>query len=149
MAAGVNKVILLGNLGADPELKYLPSGQAVCEMRVATTLEYKDKSDQKQERTEWHKVVMWGKTAENAAKHLHKGQQVYIDGRLQTRSWDSPDGKKNYTTEIVAEQVVFLRGGDSASRSDGSFKKAKDSGAAGDKELLSAGDFSIDDEIPF
>lgn len=150
MAYGVNKVILLGNLGADPELKYLPSGQAVCEMRVATTFEYKDKSDQKQERTEWHKVVVWGKTAENVSKYLRKGQQTYVEGRLQTRSWDSPDGKKNYTTEIVAEQVVFLRGGDSASRSDGGFKKAKDSGAAADKELLGAGDFSIDDdEIPF
>lgn len=143
MAAGVNKVILLGNLGADPELKYLPSGQAVCEMRVATTFEYKDKSDQKQERTEWHKVVMWGKTAENAAKHLHKGQQVYIDGRLQTRSWDSPDGKKNYTTEVVADQVVFLSGGGSA------FVRAPKARVKSDTELLSAGDFNIDDQIPF
>lgn len=146
MAAGVNKVILLGNLGADPELKYLPSGQAVCEMRVATTFEYKDKSDQKQERTEWHKVVMWGKTAENAAKHLHKGQQVYIDGRLQTRSWDSPDGKKNYTTEVVADQVVFLSGGGGGS----TFVRAPKARVKSDTELLSAGDFNIDDDqIPF
>lgn len=142
MAAGVNKVILLGNLGVDPELKYLPSGQAVCEMRVATTFEYKDKSDQKQERTEWHKVVVWGKTAENVSKYLRKGQQTYVEGRLQTRSWDSPDGKKNYTTEIVAEQVVFLRGGDSA---DNRAMKVK-----GNADLLHAGDFNIDDDqIPF
>lgn len=142
MAGSVNKVILLGNLGADPELKYLPSGQAVCEMRVATTFEYKDKSDQKQERTEWHKVVVWGKTAENVSKYLRKGQQTYVEGRLQTRSWDSPDGKKNYTTEIVAEQVVFLRGGDSA---DNRTMKVK-----GNADLLHAGDFNIDDDqIPF
>lgn len=144
MAGSVNKVILLGNLGADPELKYLPSGQAVCEMRVATTFEYKDKSDQKQERTEWHKVVMWGKTAENAAKHLHKGQQVYIEGRLQTRSWNSPDGKKNYTTEVVADQVVFLSGGGST------FVYAPKARVKSDTELLSAGDFNIDDDqLPF
>lgn len=144
MATGVNKVILLGNLGADPELKYLPSGQAVCEMRVATTFEYKDKSDQKQERTEWHKVVVWGKTAENVSKYLRKGQQTYVEGRLQTRSWDSPDGKKNYTTEIVAEQVVFLNGGGSA------FVRAPKARVKSDTELLSAGDFNIDDDqIPF
>lgn len=143
MATGVNKVILLGNLGADPELKYLPSGQAVCEMRVATTFEYKDKSDQKQERTEWHKVVVWGKTAENVSKYLRKGQQTYVEGRLQTRSWDSPDGKKNYTTEIVAEQVVFLRGGDSADIRSATRVKSN-------ADLLHAGDFNIDDDqIPF
>ncbi len=111
MAGGVNKVIIIGNLGANPELKYLPSGQAVCEMRLATTDTYNDKQGQRQERTEWHRVVCWGKTAENAAKYLEKGRQVYVEGRLQTRSWDDKDGNKRYTTEIVAQQVVFLSGG--------------------------------------
>lgn len=109
--SSVNKVIILGNLGANPEIKYLPSGQAVCELRVATSEVFKDKSDQKQERTEWHKVVAWGKTAENCAKFLTKGQQVYLEGKLQTRSWDDKDGNKRYTTEIVAQSVVFLRAG--------------------------------------
>ncbi len=112
MAGGVNKVILIGNLGANPELKYLPSGQAVCEMRLATSESYTDKQGQRQERTEWHRVVVWGKTAENCSQYLSKGRQVYVEGRLQTRSWDDKDGNKRYTTEVVANQVVFLRGGD-------------------------------------
>ena len=115
MAASVNKAIVLGNLGADPEIKYLPSGQAVCDLRVATTEVFKDKSDQKQERTEWHKIVVWGKTAENCSKFLKKGQQVYVEGRLQTRSWENKEGQKQYSTEIVADQVVFLRGGNASS----------------------------------
>lgn len=119
MAGSVNKVILLGNLGANPELKYLPSGQAVCEIRLATSQTYKDKNDQKQERTEWHRVVAWGKTAENCGKYLQKGRQIYLEGRLQTRSWDDKDGNKRYTTEIVADQVVFLRDGASHERSEG------------------------------
>lgn len=111
MAGGVNKVIIVGNLGANPELKYLPSGQAVCEMRLATSESFNDKQGQRQERTEWHRVVCWGKTAENAAKYLEKGRQVYVEGRLQTRSWDDKDGNKRYTTEVVAQNVVFLGGG--------------------------------------
>jgi single-strand DNA-binding protein len=111
MAGSVNKVIVLGNLGANPELKYLPSGQAVCEMRIATSETYKDRNEQPQERTEWHRVIVWGKTAENCAKFLQKGRQVYVEGRLQTRSWDDKEGKKQYMTEVVANQVVFLGGG--------------------------------------
>lgn len=111
MAGSVNKVIILGNLGAKPELKYLPSGQAVCEMRIATSETYTDKNEQKQERTEWHRVVVWGKMAENCAKYLDKGRQVYVEGRLQTRSWDNKEGVKQYMTETVANQVVFLGGG--------------------------------------
>lgn len=111
MAGGVNKVIIIGNLGAKPDLKYLPSGQAVCEMRLATTDSYNDKQGVRQDRTEWHRVVCWGKTAENAGKYLDKGRQVYVEGRLQTRSWDDKDGNKRYTTEVVANQVVFLGGG--------------------------------------
>src|SRR3569832_1654055 len=111
MAGSVNKVIVLGNLGAKPELKYLPSGQPVCEMRIATTETFKDRNDQPQDRTEWHRVVEWGKTGENCAKFLDKGRQVYVEGRLQTRSWDGQDGKKQYMTEVVANQGVFLGGG--------------------------------------
>ena len=138
MAGSVNKVILIGNLGADPELKYLPSGQAVCEIRIATTFDFKDKNDQKQERTEWHRVVVWGKSAENASKYLCKGQQTYIEGRLQTRSWDGPDGKKNYTTEIMAEQVVFLNPG---KNQDNNLTKKKEA-----KSLLSEFELGITDE---
>jgi len=110
MAGSVNKVILVGNLGANPELKYLPSGQPVCEFRIATSESYRDRNEQLQERTEWHRIVVWGKAGENCGKFLTKGQKVYIDGRLQTRSWDDKEGKKQYITEIVANQVVFLSG---------------------------------------
>src|SRR3954447_12788773 len=112
MAASVNKVILIGNLGAKPELKYLPSGQAVCELRVATNESFTDKNQQKQERTEWHRIVVWGKTGENCAQYLDKGRSVYVEGRLQTRSWDDKTtGEKKYATEIVAQTVQFLGGG--------------------------------------
>jgi single-strand DNA-binding protein len=112
MAGSVNKVILIGHLGAKPELKYLPSGQAVCEMRLATNEVWNDKQNQRQERTEWHRVVAWGKTGENCAQYLDKGRQIYVEGRLQTRSWDDKNsGEKRYMTEIVANQITFLGGG--------------------------------------
>jgi single-strand DNA-binding protein len=112
MAASVNKVIIIGNLGAKPELKYLPSGQAVCELRIATNETFTDKQQQKQERTEWHKVIAWGKTGENCAQYLDKGRSVYVEGRLQTRSWDDKNtGEKKYMTEIVANTIQFLGGG--------------------------------------
>lgn len=113
MAASVNRVILIGNLGAKPELKYLPSGQAVCELRLATNEKWKDKNEQTQERTEWHRVVVWGKQGENCAQYLDKGRPVYVEGRLQTRSWDDKNtGEKRYMTEIVAQSVQFLGGRD-------------------------------------
>lgn len=120
----VNRVILIGNLGTKPEMKHLPSGQAVCEMRLATNEKWKDKSGQSQERTEWHRVVVWGKTAEHCAQYLDKGRQVYIEGRLQTRTWDDKKtGEKRYATEIVANQVTFLGGksggGETAPAGDG------------------------------
>ena len=130
MAGSVNKVIVIGHLGANPELKYLPSGQAVCEMRIATSETYRDRNEQPQERTEWHRVVVWGKTAENCSKFLQKGRQVYIEGRLQTRTWDDKEGKKQYMTEVVANQVVFLGGG---GRGDGDAapRSASSSGGGG------------------
>lgn len=108
--ASVNKVILIGNLGADPEVRYTPGGQAVANFRIATSESWTDKQGQKQERTEWHKIVAWGKLAELAGQYLSKGRQVYIEGKLQTRQWDDRDGNKRYTTEIQANQVTFLGG---------------------------------------
>lgn len=108
--ASVNKVILLGNLGADPELKHTPSGRSVCNLRVATTEVFKDASGQRQERTEWHRVTVWGDQADNCSKYLSKGRSVYIEGRLQTRSWDDKSGEKRYSTEIVADRVQFVGG---------------------------------------
>ena len=106
----VNKVILIGNLGADPELKYTPSSRALCNLRIATTDVFKDKVGQRQERTEWHRVTVWGDQAENCSKYLSKGRSVYIEGRLQTRSYDK-DGQKHYATDVVADRVVFLGSG--------------------------------------
>ena len=111
MAGGVNKVILVGNLGADPDMRYTPSGTGVCELRLATNESWTDKSGQRQERTEWHRIVVWGKRAEIVSKYLSKGRQVYVEGKLRTRSWEDKEGNKRYTTEIIANDVQFLGGG--------------------------------------
>ena len=108
--SGVNKVILLGRLGQDPELKYTPSGAAVCNFSVATSESWADKSGQKQEKTEWHRVIVWGKLGELCNQYLAKGRQAFIEGSLQTRSWEGKDGSKRYTTEIVARNVQFVGG---------------------------------------
>lgn len=114
MAGGVNKVILIGNLGADPEVRFTPGGQAVANFRIATSESWTDKQGQKQDRTEWHKIVVWGKQGENCGEYLKKGRQCFVEGRLQTREWTDKEGKKNYTTEVVATHVVFLGGRDGA-----------------------------------
>jgi len=114
--ASVNKVILIGNLGADPELRHIPNGTAVCELRIATTDKWRDRDGQQQERTEWHSVQVWGKTAENCAQYLSKGRAVYVEGSLQTRSWDTDSGEKRYRTEIKAWTVQFLGGNDGRRR---------------------------------
>jgi len=106
----VNKAIILGRLGRDPEIKYTPGGQPVCNFSVATSESWKDKSGEKQERTEWHRIVVWGKLAELCHQYLLKGRQALIEGRIQTRSWEK-DGKTNYSTEIVASTVQFLGSG--------------------------------------
>jgi len=103
----VNKVILVGNLGRDPELKHLPSGQAICQFSIATSESYTDKGGQKQEKTEWHRIVVWEKLAEVCGKYLGKGSKVYVEGKLQTREYEK-DGQKHYQTEIVAREVKFL-----------------------------------------
>jgi single-strand DNA-binding protein len=111
MARGVNKVILIGNLGKDPETRYMPSGSAVTNLTLATSESWKDKqTGENQERTEWHKVAMFGKLAEIAAEYLRKGSQVYIEGKLRTRKWQDKEGKDRWTTEIVADEMNMLGG---------------------------------------
>ncbi len=148
----VNKVILVGNLGADPELKYTPSSRPLCNLRIATTEVYKDKSGVKQEKTEWHRVTVWGDTAENCNKYLSKGRSVYIEGRLQTRSYDK-DGQKHYATDVVADRVVFLGGGGERGGGGGGggggrqgSGSSRDSGPPDDND---AGAPPSDDDIPF
>lgn len=140
----VNKVILVGNLGRDAEVRYTPGGAAVATLSLATTEVYKDKEGQRQEQTEWHRVVLWGKTAETLSEYLRKGKQIYVEGRLQTRSWDDKEGKKRYTTEIRGDRVVLLggapgRGSAGAEREDGGHEPAREPAAA---EVS-------DDDIPF
>ncbi len=109
--ASVNKVILIGNLGKDPEIRYMPSGSAICNVTIATSRVSKDKtSGEKQEQTEWHRVVMFDRLAEIAGEYLKKGKSVYIEGRLQTRKWTDKDGIEKYTTEIVAQEMTMLGG---------------------------------------
>jgi len=117
--ASVNKVILIGNLGRDPEVRYMPSGDAVANITIATTETWKDKAGEKQEQTEWHRVAMFGKTAEIAGEYLKKGSQVYIEGKLQTRKWTDKEGQERYTTEIRADRMQML-----GSRSGGSERMA-------------------------
>ena len=104
----VNKAIIVGNLGRDPETRFTPGGQAVTNFTVATNEQWTDKSGSRQERTEWHRIVAWGKLAEQCRDYLTKGRRVYVEGRLQTRQWEDRDGHKRYTTEVVANQIVFL-----------------------------------------
>ena len=110
MASGVNKVILIGRLGNDPEVRYTSNGGAVANFNVATNESWVDKAGQKQERTEWHRVVVWGKLSELCGQYLSKGRQAFVEGRLQTREWNDKEGHKRYTTEIVAQNIQFLGG---------------------------------------
>lgn len=114
MAGGVNRVILIGNLGADPEVNFIPSGAAVANFRLAVNESWTDKNGQKQERVEWVRVVVWGKLGELCGQYLKKGRQCYVEGRLQTREWTDKEGQKQYTTEVVANAVTFLGGGKSS-----------------------------------
>jgi len=107
----LNDVRLIGNLGADPEMRYTTTGRPVCNMRIATSRTYTDKNGDKKTITEWHRIVVWGKQAENCKQYLSKGRQVYVQGSLQTRPWEDREGNKRYTTEVVAQRVQFLAGG--------------------------------------
>ncbi|HDL18356.1 MAG TPA: single-stranded DNA-binding protein [Bacteroidetes bacterium] len=141
MARGVNKVILIGHLGSDPELKYTPGGVAVATFRIATNESWSDKDGKTQERTEWHRIVCWRKLAEIAGEYMKKGRQVYIEGRLQTRSWEDQNGVKRYQTEIVANNIQMLGRRDEDTQSGGGetdftetdFPEEKES--SGNKEL--------------
>ena len=106
--AGVNKVILIGNLGKDPEVKYLESNVAVARFPLATNEVWKDKNGEKKEHTEWHNIVLWRGLAELSEKYLHKGDRIYVEGRLRTRSWDDKDGNKRYTTDVIADNMTML-----------------------------------------
>jgi single-strand DNA-binding protein len=112
---GINKVILIGNLGADPEIRYTASNQPVANLRVATNEVWTDRDGKRQERTEWHRVIAWGRLAEVCKEHLAKGRQVYVEGKLQTREWEK-DGQRHQTTEVVASHVEFLGGTPGAGR---------------------------------
>lgn len=128
--ASVNKVILVGNLGKDPEVRFMPNGEAVCNFSIATTDSWKDKSGAKQERTEWHNIVMYRKLAEIAGEYLKKGRPVYVEGRLQTRKWQTKEGQDRYTTEVIADQMQMLGGRDGAgsnSSYDGSMDQSSGS----------------------
>lgn len=144
--SGVNKVIVLGRLGADPEVKTVTGGNTVARLSLATSENWTDKQGQKQERTEWHRVVVWGKLAELCGKYLNKGRQVYVEGRLQTRSWEDPQGQKRYTTEVVANTVQFLGGGSAGQGMGQSSSGASDFGA---QEFGPEPSFDNSDDIPF
>lgn len=133
MAAGVNKVIAIGHLGKDPEVRYTPSGQAVANFNIAVSESWNDKQGQRQERTEWIRIVVWGKTAELCGEYLAKGRQVYLEGKLQTREWNDRDGNKKWTTEVVANTVQFLgsrEGGGGGGGSGGGGGARRNSGGA-------------------
>ena len=137
----VNKVILIGNLGKDPEVRFTPNGRALAKLAVATSERWTDQQGQKQERTEWHNVVVWGKQAETCGQYLSKGRQVFIEGSIRSRQYDDKDGNKRYITEIVARDVRFLGGG------GGSRMPAEPAVSAPPGE--DAGPAPDDDDIPF
>ena len=154
MSRGINKVILIGHLGADPETRAMPSGMTVANLRLATTESWKDRqSGEQQERTEWHNVALFGRLGEIAAEYLRKGSQVYIEGRLRTRKWQDKEGRDRYTTEIVGNDMQMLGGrgagggGGGGGYSEGPSRPEPDSGGAGAGAGASREDF--DDDIPF
>ena len=157
MARGVNKVILVGNLGKDPEVRYAPNGGAVANVTIATSESWKDKATgEKQERTEWHRVVFFSRLAEIAAEYLKKGAQIYVEGRLQTRKWQDKEGKDRYTTEIVANELQMLGSRGAGGGGGESFsQEMPESGGRQDRERPAVADAGkappedFDDDIPF
>src|SRR6187401_825440 len=146
----VNKVILVGNLGRDAELRYTPGGAAVATLNLATTEVFKDREGQKKEDTQWHRVILWGKTAETLQDYLTKGKQIYVEGKLQTRKWKDKDGNEKYTTEVKGDRVVLLSGG---GRGDGGGERpSRGSGGGGHDDGMNQAEGSVeltDDDIPF
>ncbi len=148
MARSLNKVMLIGNLGVDPEIKYTPNGTAVANLRLATSENRKNKEGEWEERTEWHRVTLWGKLAEIAGEYLAKGKTVYIEGRLQTRKWTDRDGNDKYTTEIVGDRMQMLSGkGDGGSAGGGTRRPA--AGGVADTTVSYDEPPFQDDDIPF
>ena len=156
--ASVNKVILIGNLGRDPETRYTTGGDAVTNLRIATTDTWKDKAGEKQERTEWHTVVLFGRQAEIAGEYLKKGRPVYIEGRLQTRKWTDKEGVEKYSTEVVGDRMQLLGsregggGGDAEFAGGGGSAKREGGGSAGAAKPAGAAKKNVDDfddDIPF
>lgn len=143
--SGLNKAILIGNLGMDPELKFTQGGQANLRLRLATTERYRNQAGEQQERTEWHTVIVWGKRGEALHKILAKGKTIYVEGRIQTRSWDGKDGAKHYATDINASEILLLGGGRGESRGDDKPRSARAERAPAD---MPEDDFDPDG-IPF
>ncbi len=142
----VNKVILVGNLGRDAELRYTPGGAAVATLNLATTEVFKDREGQRKEDTQWHRVILWGKTAESLQDYLTKGKQIYVEGKLQTRKWKDKDGNDKYTTEVRGDRVVLLSGGGRG----GDVERGGGSRASEDQTSSDAGSVDLtDDDIPF
>ena len=144
--AGINKAILIGHLGADPEVRYTQSGQCVCNFNIATSERWKDKEGNQQDRTEWHRIVVWGKLGELCKEYLSKGRQAFIEGRIQTRQWEDKEGNKRYTTEIVAQNVQFLGGPGQSAASQGISQGAPQAPPA---ETPLPDTLAGDDDIPF
>lgn len=142
----VNRVLLVGHLGRDAEMRYTPGGAAVSTLNLATTETWNDRSNQRQEKTEWHRVILWGKQAESLQEYLTKGKQIYVEGKLQTRTWEK-DGQKHYSTEVKAERIVLLGGGagGGSSRRRGS----SDEDERGTDDLAPSNDPITEDDIPF
>jgi len=147
MARGVNKVILVGRLGQDPELNQTNSGTAVCNMRMATGDSYTNRDGEEVDTTEWHDVVAWGRLAEICGEYLGKGRQVYVEGTLQTRQWEDRDGNARYNTEVKALDVVFMSGGEQGGSSAPKPSQSQQSAPKGDAQ--GGGSFKPDDDLPF
>jgi single-strand DNA-binding protein len=146
MARGINKVILIGNLGADPEVRYTPANTAVCNLRLATTEQWRDKqTGEQQEKTEWHNVVLFARLGEIAGEYLRKGSKIYVEGRLQTRKWQGQDGQDRYTTEVVANDMQMLdsRGGGTAPMGDSQPSRSRS------QQQQPPADDDLADDIPF
>ena len=148
MSRGINKVIIVGNLGADPETRYMPSGSAVTNLSVATSEQWKDKqTGEQKERTEWHKVAMFNRLAEIAAEYLRKGSQVYIEGKLRTRKWQDRDGNDRWTTEVIADEMQMLGGRGGGGSAPMSSDSGPGGGSSGGPPKSPPDDF--EDDIPF
>ena len=148
MARGINKVIIVGNLGGDPETRYMPSGSAVTNLTVATNESWKDKqTGEQKDRTEWHKVAMFNRLAEIAAEYLRKGSQVYIEGKLRTRKWQDKNGQDRWTTEIIADEMQMLGGRGGSGGGSAPMSSGEDSGPPSTPPQAGPDDF--DDDIPF